>query len=86
MSAGLRLARESAPKVCTPDSCVVRYGSSCPKASDAEEDNRGARERLFCKGLLRPGKAGGSAILDERLPKLPVSVSEVMAADRNDRL
>ena len=52
----------------------------------ATEDNRGVRERLISQGILRPGKAGAGAILDEPLLTLPVSISEALAEDRNDRL
>ena len=52
----------------------------------ATEDTRGGRERLISQGLLRPGQAGAGAILDEPLLELPVSVSEALAEDRNDRL
>ena len=52
----------------------------------ATEDNRGVRKRLISQGILRPGKAGASAILDEPLLTLPVSISEALAEDRNDRL
>ena len=52
----------------------------------ATEDNRGVRERLISQGILRPGKAGASAILDAPLLTLPVSISEALAEDRNDRL
>ncbi len=54
--------------------------------SPAEEDDRGVRARLISQGLLRPGQAGGGAILDEPPLELPVSVSEALAEDRNDRL
>ena len=52
----------------------------------AAEDNQGVRERLIRQGLLRPGKAGAAAILDEPPLVLPVSVSEALAEDRDDRL
>ena len=52
----------------------------------AEEDNRGIRERLIRQGILRPGKAGAAAILDEPPLVLPVSISEALAKDRDDRL
>lgn len=52
----------------------------------AAEDNEGVRERLIGQGLLRPGKAGAAAILDEPPLVLPVSISEVLAEHRDDRL
>ena len=52
----------------------------------AEGDNRGIRERLIRQGILRPGKADAAAILDEPLLVLPVSISEALAKDRDDRL
>jgi len=52
----------------------------------ATEDNPGGRKRLISQGLLRPGQAAAGAILDEPLLELPVSVSEALAEDRNDRL
>lgn len=52
----------------------------------AAEDNEGVRERLIGQGLLRPGKTGAGAILDEPPLVLPVSISEVLAENRNDRL
>lgn len=52
----------------------------------AAEDNRGVRERLISQGLLRPGKGGAAAILNEPPVVLPVSLSEALAADRDDRL
>ena len=52
----------------------------------AAEDNRGVRERLISQGLLRAGKGAAGAILNEPPVVLPVSVSEALAADRDDRL
>ena len=52
----------------------------------AAEDNREVRERLISQGLLRAGKGGAGAILNEPPVVLPVSVSEALAADRDDRL
>lgn len=52
----------------------------------AAEHNRGVRERLISQGLLRPGKGGAAAILNEPPVVLPVSLSEALAADRDDRL
>ena len=50
------------------------------------EKNPGVRERLISQGLLRPGKASAAAILAEPPLVLPVSISEALAEDRNDRL
>ena len=52
----------------------------------AAEDNRGVRDRLIRQGLLRPGKGAAGAILDEPLLELPVSLSDALAEDRDDRL
>ena len=52
----------------------------------AAEGNRGVRERLISQGLLRPGQGGAAAILNEPPVVLPVSLSEALAADRDDRL
>lgn len=52
----------------------------------AAEDTHGVRERLIRQGLVRPGRAGASAILEEPPLVLPVSVREALAEDRNDRL
>ena len=52
----------------------------------AAEDNRGVRDRLIRQGLLRPGKGTAGAILNEPLLELPVSLSDALAEDRDDRL
>ena len=49
-------------------------------------DSREVRERLAGQGLLRPGKTGAALILDEPPLVLPVSISEALTQDRNDRL
>ena len=46
----------------------------------------GARERLISQGVIRPGRDGAAAILEEPPLALPVSISEALAEDRNDRL
>ena len=53
---------------------------------NAADHNQGVRERLISQGLLRPGKPGAAAILDEPPMVLPVSISEALVEDRNDRL
>lgn len=52
----------------------------------AASDEDGVRERLIGIGLLRPGKGGAGAILDEPPLVLPVSVAETLDEDRTDRL
>ena len=52
----------------------------------AANDGEGTRERLIGAGLLRPGKGGAAAILDEPPLVLPVSISEALTEDRMDRL
>ena len=52
----------------------------------ASEDNRGVRGRLIRQGLLRPGKGAAGAILNEPLLELPVSLSDALTEDRDDRL
>lgn len=54
-----------------------------PSAAEADE---GDRERLIRAGLLRPGKGGAAAILDESPLVLPTSISEALIRDRTDRL
>ncbi len=49
-------------------------------------DDGGVRERLVSAGLLRPGKGGAAAILDEPPLVLPESISEALVEDRTDRL
>ena len=49
-------------------------------------DDAGIRERLIGTGLLRPGRGGAAAILDEPPLALPVSISEALDEDRTDRL
>ena len=49
-------------------------------------DDEGIRERLIGTGLLRPGKGGAAAILDEPPLDLPVSLSEALTEERTDRL
>ena len=49
-------------------------------------DHREVRERMISLGLLRAGKAGAGAVLDEPPLVLPVSVLEALAEDRDDRL
>ena len=57
-----------------------------PAAVSSSQDNRGVRDRLIRQGLLRPGKGAAGAILNEPLLALPVSLSEALAEDRDDRL
>ena len=49
-------------------------------------DDEGIRKRLIGTGLIRPGKGGAAAILDEVPLALPVSISEALTEDRTDRL
>ena len=44
------------------------------------------RARLITKGVVRPGRGEASAILDQPPLTLPVSISEALAEDRDDRL
>ena len=44
------------------------------------------RERLISSGLLRPGYGNPATILDKEPLKLPVSISEALAEEREDRL
>ena len=53
-----------------------------PAIADGEE----ARERLIAQGVVRPGRGGAAAILDEPPLTLPVSISEALAEGRDDRL
>ena len=50
------------------------------------DDDEGVRERLIGAGVLRPGKGGAGAILEEPPLELPVSLSEALIEDRVDRL
>ena len=50
------------------------------------KDESGVRERLISAGLLRPGKGGAAAILDQPPLALPVSLSEALAEERTGRL
>ncbi len=52
----------------------------------AAKDDHGVRDRLIVAGLLRPGKGGAAAILDQPPLALPTSLSEALAEDRTDRL
>ena len=51
-----------------------------------EDDGEGLRGRLIGAGLLRPGKGGAAAILDEPPLALPVSISGALNEGRSDRL
>ena len=53
-----------------------------PAIVDGEE----ARQRLITQGVVRPGRGGAAAILDEPPLTLPVSISDALAEDRDDRL
>ena len=50
------------------------------------QDDRGVRARLIGNGLLRPGKGGTAAILNQPPLALPVSLSEALAEERTERL
>lgn len=50
------------------------------------KDDLGVRGRLIGTGLLRPGKGGAAAILDQPPLALPVSLSEALAEERTGRL
>ncbi len=52
----------------------------------AAKDDHGVRGRLIGAGLLRPGKGGAAAILDQPPLVLPVSLSEALAEERTERL
>ena len=43
------------------------------------------RRRLIAAGVLRPGKGDATAILEQPPLELPVSLSEALDEDRNDR-
>ena len=51
-----------------------------------EDDGEGLRGRLIGTGLLRPGKGGAAAILDEPPLALPVSIAGALTEGRSDRL
>lgn len=50
------------------------------------KDDCGVRDRLIGAGLLRPGKGGAAAILDQPPLALPVNLSEALAEGRTERL
>lgn len=49
-------------------------------------DDQGARHALVGLGLLRPGKAEGAAVVEDRPLRLPASLLEALDEDRSDRL
>ena len=51
----------------------------------ASGDDEGVRERLIGAGVLRPGKGGAAAVLDEPPLELPISLSEALAEERANR-
>ena len=66
---------------------ILDRGTPVARLVPPEADNdKGIRERLIGSGLLRPGKGGAAAILDEPPLTLPVSLSEALAEERTDRL
>ena len=52
----------------------------------AAEDDEGVRERLIAAGVLRAGRGGAGAILDEPPLALPASLSDALAEERKDRV
>ena len=51
----------------------------------AARDGEGIRERLIGAGLLRPGAGSAATVLESAPLTLPVSLSEALAEDREDR-
>ena len=65
---------------------VLDRGSPVARIVPLEGSGDEGREMLISSGLLRPGRGDPAMILDEEPLKLPVSISEALAADREDRL
>ncbi len=65
---------------------VLDRGKPVARLVPATTDGEEARERLIGQGVVRPGRGGAAAILDEPPLTLPVSISEALAEDRDDRL
>ena len=66
---------------------ILDRGTPVARLVPPEADNdKGIRERLIGSGLLRPGKGGAAAILDEPPLTLPVSLSEALVEERTNRL
>ena len=54
-----------------------------PPSAPCEDQER---ERLVRYGLLKPGNGESAAILDEAPLELPVSISDALEEDREDRM
>ncbi|MCY4648374.1 MAG: type II toxin-antitoxin system prevent-host-death family antitoxin [Gammaproteobacteria bacterium] len=65
---------------------VLDRGRPVARLVPATADGEEARERLITQGVVRPGRGGAAAILDEPPLTLPVSISDALAEDRDDRL
>jgi prevent-host-death family protein len=65
---------------------VLDRGKPVARLVPAVMDGQEARERLIRQGVVRPGRGGASSILDQPPLTLPVSISEALAEDRDDRL
>lgn len=65
---------------------VLDRGRPVARLVPAIADGGEARARLITLGVVRPGRGGAAAILDEPPLTLPVSISEALAEDRADRL
>ena len=65
---------------------VLDRGRPVARLVPATADGEEARERLITQGVVRPGRGGAAAILDEPPLTLSVSISDALAEDRDDRL
>ena len=65
---------------------VLDRGNPVARIVPLAESGDERRERLISSGLLRPGRGDPAMILDTEPLKLPVSISEALEEDREDRL
>lgn len=65
---------------------VLDRGRPVARLVPAIADGDQARARLITQGVVRSGRGGAAAILDEPPLTLPVSISEALTEDRADRL